>query len=86
MLTHGSDCQRAGSGPLVALVAVSVDEGRRGAGTLRRSSLAMLLDRRRRIKEKSGCSALRWPGSQRPDLPGPCTAAPGGYDGGMNSF
>jgi hypothetical protein len=35
MLTHGSDCQRAGSGPLDALVLFSVDqEGRRGIGTV----------------------------------------------------
>src|SRR5262249_10934561 len=31
---HGSSCQRALSGPLVALVVVSVDEGGRGIGTL----------------------------------------------------
>jgi hypothetical protein len=35
MLTHGSDCQRAWSGPFDALVEVSVEEGRRrGFGTL----------------------------------------------------
>ena len=85
MLTHGSSCQRA-SQPVIALVAVSVDEGRNGLGTSpkpirgwyaadgRVSSSKGL----RSIGHRGACTATGPPNRLQPDLNGSfplaCTA------------
>src|SRR5262249_4872451 len=55
MLTHGSGCQRAGSGPLVALVVYSVVQEGAPRHAAEAHHLAMPLDRRRGAKEEPTC-------------------------------
>src|SRR5579884_1040160 len=61
MLTHGSSCQRAWSGPLKALVTLSGSSEEAASARCRRSPLGMLLDARRGVQQEPGWFAV-WPG------------------------